>query len=87
MTKRIGQHRDEELPEDKQQFIEDLITNTAILNEKQIPRYNNLPTAQPIELHVFCDASGSRHSHFHPIRRQNSLPCEIRVGKKPEASH
>ena len=54
---RNGQHWDEELPEDLQQFVKDWTTNTAYLNRIKIPRYYNLPTAQPIELHVFCDAS------------------------------
>ena len=50
---RNGQHWDEELPEDLQQFVKEWTTNTAHLNEIKIPRYYNLPTAQPIELHVF----------------------------------
>ena len=54
---RNGQHWDEELPEDFQQFVEDWTTNSANLNEIQIPRYYTLPTAQVKELHVFCDAS------------------------------
>ena len=54
---RSGQHWDEELPEDLPQFVNDWTTNTAHLNEIKIPRYYNLPTAQPIELHVFCDSS------------------------------
>ena len=54
---RNGQHWDEELPEDLQQFVKEWTTNTAHLNEIKIPRFYNWPTAQPIELHVFCDAS------------------------------
>ena len=54
---RNGQHWEEELPEDLQEFVKDWTTNTAYLNGIKIPRYYNLPTAQPIELHVFCDAS------------------------------
>ena len=53
---RNGQHWDDELPEDLQQLVKEWTTNTAHLNEIKIPRYYNLPTAQPIELHVFCDA-------------------------------
>ena len=53
----IWQHWDEELPEDLQQFVKDGTTNKAHLNEIKIPRSYNLPTAQPKELHIFCDAS------------------------------
>ena len=54
---RNGQHCDEKLPEDLQQFVKEWTTNTAHLNKIKIPRYYNMPTAQPIELHVFCYAS------------------------------
>ena len=52
-----AQHWDKELPEDFQQFAEDWILNSANLEEVKNFRYYNLPTAQPKELHVFCDAS------------------------------
>ena len=42
--------------QDLQQF-KDWTTNTAHLDEIKILRYYNLPIAEPIELHVFCDAS------------------------------
>ena len=54
---RNGQHWDKELPEDLEQSVEDWATNSANLNEIQVPRFYNLQSAQPIELHVFCDAS------------------------------
>ena len=54
---RNRQHWDGELPEHLQQIVEDWTTSSASLNEIQILRYYNLLTAQPIQLHVFCDAS------------------------------
>ena len=54
---RNRQHWDEKLPEDLQQFVNDRATYMAHLHETKVPRYYNLPTAQPLELHVFCDAS------------------------------
>ena len=54
---RNRQHWDEELPEDLQKYVKDWTTTSPNLNEIQTPRYYNLPTAQPIELHVICDAS------------------------------
>ena len=44
---RNGQHWDQELPEDLQQFVKEWTTNTAHLNEIKIPLYYSMPTAQP----------------------------------------
>ena len=85
---RNGQHWDEELPEDLQQFVKDWTTNTAYLNGIKIPRYYNLPTAQPIELHVFCDASTQAVATVIFIRFADKTVYRTKfVMGKPESLH
>ena len=80
---RNRQHWDEELPRDLQQFVEHWTTNSAELkkNTNSSILQSAYRSANRTRRLLRCLNSGPRHSHFHSIRRQNSLPYEVHHGK------